>query len=330
MSATPVVEAAEAAEAGEQVVAIVVNTGSGALLRDPTAHRVIEQAFAAAGLRPIFIPPDAGDLKQRMRLALAEDAAAVVVAGGDGSIMCAAEVLIGSKVTLGIIPMGTMNVLARDLGLPLGDVAAAATVIANGTVQAIDVGRVNGRYFLCGAMLGLPARLARFRESGRHMPALRLWLRFARAAFRAFSRYAPLSVAMTTEGGFKRMRVSSLMITPNPLSEGVLLSLGRTRLNGGVLAVYAFRRLGLGDAIRLFVRALFGHWQADPVVTESLVRRVAIAVPRRSVRVMLDGEVQLMRPPLRFRILPGALRVIVPADESRDGEAPTVAEPAAR
>ncbi len=193
-------------------------------------------------------------------------------------------------------------------------------------VRAIDVGRVNGRDFLCGAMLGLPARLARFREFGRHMPALRLWLRVARAALRAFSRYAPLSVAMTSDGGFKRMRVSSLMVTPNPLSEGVRLSLGRTRLDGGVLAVYAFKRLGLGDAIRLFARALIGHWQADPVVSELLVRRVAIAVPRRSVRVMLDGEVQLMRPPLRFRIVPGALRVIVPADGTPEGEAPTILE----
>jgi len=318
-------EVTAAARSGERVVAIVVNAASGGLNRDPAAHDAIAHAFEAAGLRPVFVPPDAGDLRQRMRLALAERASAVVVAGGDGSILCAAEVLIGSPVPLGIIPMGTMNVLARDLGLPIGNVAAAAAVIAGGEVRAIDVGQVNGQFFLCGAMLGLPARLARVREAGRHMPALRLWLRLARATLRALARYAPLSVAMTTESGFQRMRVSSLIITPNPLSEASMASLGRTRLDGGMLAVYAFERLNLADALRLFFKAVFGHWQDDPAVTESLVRRVAIAVPRRAVRVMLDGEVQLMRPPLRFRIRPGALRVIVPKRETAETPPPVEA-----
>src|SRR6202007_1583715 len=121
-------------------------------------------------------------------------------AGGDGTIACAAQQIVGTDIVLGILPSGTMNVLAVDLNIPVGDVAAAIAVLRDGRVREIDAAEVNGQLYLCGSMLGLPARLARYREMGRGKGSMtRLWLRFTRAAFRAFARYGAPRVVLAVD-----------------------------------------------------------------------------------------------------------------------------------
>jgi diacylglycerol kinase family enzyme len=88
-----------------------------------------------------------------MALAM-EGADCVVVAGGDGSVACAAAALAGSPVSLGLIPCGTMNLLAKDLRIDPADRAQALDVLAHGRTRAIDLGAVNGHVFTCASMLG--------------------------------------------------------------------------------------------------------------------------------------------------------------------------------
>ena len=297
---------------------MVLNGAAGALVDGGDQAGSLGAMFEAAGLRAHIVPQDAGTLPQRARLALERGAEMVVAAGGDGTIACTAQVLAGTGTPMGILPFGTMNLLAKDLGLPIGDVPAAVRVLAEGRPRRIDVGEVNGQVFLCASMLGLPARLARYRESERGHSALRLWTRMARAAVRALARGHRLHVALRLEQEIVRLRTTSLTVTVNPLDDGSSRrssgrAFGRSCLDGGELAVYDIDRLGALATLRLSLRLLAGRWQDDAAVHERRAGRLAVASGRPSLRVMNDGEVRLLRPPLRYRIRPLALWVIAPA-----------------
>ncbi len=300
-----------------RVVAVVANGSAGALLSQPDAEAELTARFEAAGLEPRFVPRDAGTLPQRLLLARDMGADAVVVAGGDGTVACAAQHLLGTGVVLGILPFGTMNLLARDLGLPIGDTAAAIRVLAEGAPTAIDVGTVGGHVFLCASMLGLPARLARHREGGRGKNRLVAWARFAVAALRGVLHGRRLVLAVRDDSGERRIATQSVTVTVNPIGAPGH-GFGRPRLDGGEFGVYVVGRLRLWDLPRLGLGLLRGRVTADPAVRVSRARRLVIGCAGRTLRVMNDGEVRLLRPPLRYKLLPRALRVIAPIQSATE------------
>ncbi|HEX4506615.1 MAG TPA: diacylglycerol kinase family protein [Alphaproteobacteria bacterium] len=302
-------------------IAVIANAASGAFLDRPDAPGTLPDLLGSAGFDVDFISPDAGSLPERVALACASGAGMVVVAGGDGSVACAAQQIAGTGIVLGILPFGTANVLARDLDIPIGDLAAAVAVLRDGKVREIDAAEVNGRLYLCASMLGLPARLARYREMGRGKGSMtRLWSRFARAAFRAFARYQAPRVALTLDGRFVELRAGAIMITPNLLDDSTGRRLGRDRLDEGRLGLYALKQINLRAILRLLVRLLLRIIRRDPdfhgaAAREITILRMGRRAPR-TIRVMNDGEVTLMAPPLTYRIVPRAIRVMAPAESA--------------
>jgi diacylglycerol kinase family enzyme len=297
--------------------AVVLNSAAGALLYRSDASAALTDLLAEAEFEPHFIPPEAGTLAQRMEAACKLGAPVLIVAGGDGTIACAVNAMQGTDITLGILPFGTMNVLAVDLGIPVGNVAAAVALLRDGQVRAIDAASVNGLIYLCGSMLGLPARLARYREAGRGKGSMvRLWLRFARAAFRAFARYGTPRAVLAIDGRIIELRAAALNITPGSLNDSSGRIFGRQRLDEGVLGVYAIRHITLLSVIRIAFHALIGRLGTDRDISGKRAREVVVTrLGRRRpkfFRVMNDGEVSLMAPPLTYRILPGVVRVIAP------------------
>lgn len=312
--------AAHGAAAGDlRPVPVVLNGSAGALLGKPDATESLVETFRAAGLEPRFSPPDSGTLIERLEAARDSGLGLVVVGGGDGTVAAAGSVLAGSGVPLAVLPFGTMNLLAKDLGLDGGDAEGAVRAVASGHTRDIDVAEVNGEVFLCASMLGMPTRLGRHREAGRKAGWLRGWARYAVAALRHFDRHARLRVVLGIGGRSVRLRAPSITISVNPLSDASARAFGRARLDGGELAVYVVESLRLGDAVRLALRVLTGgRWKQDDAVHEARVARsLTVAVPGvrgdGAVRVMNDGEMHLLRPPLRYRVRPRALRVFVPA-----------------
>ena len=296
-----------------------MNDRSGAFLDNPDASGALPQLLLDAGLEGELISSEAGTLPERIELACAFTPDMLVVAGGDGTIACAAQRIAGTGIVLGILPSGTANVLARDLGIPIGDVAAAVGVLRDGRVREIDAAEVNGQLYLCGSMLGLPARLARYREMGRGKGSMtRVWLRFARAAFRAFARYGAPRVVLTVDGRPLELRAGAIMVTPNLLDDRTGRRLGRDRLDDGRLGLYALRQINLSAILRLLTRLILRGSRRDPDLhgesaREIVVTRMGRRAPR-TIRVMNDGEVSLMAPPLIYRIVPRAIRVMAPAE----------------
>jgi len=299
-------------------ITVVCNAASGAFLDAPGASVALRDLLRDAGFVAEFIEPDGQTLSQRIDLACALGADMVVVAGGDGTIACAAQQLAGTGIVLGILPSGTMNVLAKDLGIPIGNVAAAIAILRDGQVREIDAGEVNGRVYLCASMLGLPARLARYREAGRGKGSVsRLWYRFARAALRAFAHYGAPRIVLTVDGKTLELRAAAIVITPNLLDDATGRRLGRDRLDAGRLGLYAIKHITLASVLRLLARLILRSTRHDADLHGQSADRVVIARVgrrhRKAIRVMNDGEVMLMTPPLTYRILPRALHVMAPA-----------------
>lgn len=288
-------------------LALVLNEKAGAALARGGLGEGAEALVREAGFEPVAVPP--GTLPERIAAAVASGADIVAVAGGDGTVACAAEALAGSELALGILPCGTMDLMARDLALPVGDPAAALAVVASGTPRAVDVGMLGERPFLCAAMLGTPARLARHREQGReHGNGPLAWWRFARAALRAARREHRLRLEAEIDGRRLRLRTVALTIVVNALDDTSGRTFGRRTLDGGRFAIYVVR----GGLLGMVPTLLRGRVAKSRRVAVLRGREITLHARAGALRVLLDGEEHLIAPPLRFTLRPRALKVIAP------------------
>ena len=294
-------------EPGSRVVPVIMNDKAGALLGQTDAGAKLQTLLTSAGMTPKLIPTDAGTLDERVALAVATGAKLVVVAGGDGSVACAAQALVGTGVALGILPSGTMNLLAKDLGIPIGDFEAAMRLIAAGTTREIDVAEVNGRVFLCASMLGLPAHLGRHREAGR---AARTWVgrwsHLARAALRSSWTHASRGVVLRIDGAALPSRAVSVTITANALGDATGRMFGRPRLDGGEVAVYVIDRLGFRELVRLAAAAARGRLRHEAAVREHRATELVVEAGQAAVTAPARPCRSARPPPWTRPLSPGS------------------------
>jgi diacylglycerol kinase family enzyme len=245
-----------------------------------------------------------------------------VAAGGDGTIHAVANAILRSGLPaprpLGILPLGTLNHLARDLKLPL-DLALAAKVIRDGHTRPVDAAQVLSRsgshIFLNNSSLGAyPAMVLdrdRMRRSGRsRWPALLL------ASLRAFLRFRRLTVEMTAETRRLTCVTPFLFVGNNRYcvdpSEGFAFG-QREELDRATLALYLAPGATRPAILRMALAALAGRLKDAPEYQEHLVPRFTVHVHgRRRLRVSMDGEVRRLFGPLEYRTLPAALRILTP------------------
>ena len=239
----------------------------------------------------------------------------LVAAGGDGTVSAVADVVRGTGTALGVIPVGTLNHFAKDLGIPL-DPADAARVIAAGRRVRVDVGEVNGRGFINNASLGLYADLVRKRKrQQRHLRRSKrkamLW-----AALEVLDRSRLLDLRLELEERVQdRVQECSAPFVFVGNNDYVLegFEIGRReRLDAGMLKVYTTRRSSAAGLLGLALRALFGSLRQADDFMESAVRSLRVESRRRRLLVATDGELNAFDTPLEFRIRPRALQVIVP------------------
>ena len=281
-------------------VAIVINGNAGSLIGRDDVSTTLAERLAAGGFGARFFGPEHGTLPERVAAARDSGADMVAVAGGDGTIASAAQLLAGTDIPLAILPFGTMNLLARDLAIPL-DLEGAIAAIADGDVRSIDVGSVNGRVFLCNSVIGIAAILQRQRERDRHMPQVARWWRLGVASLKALTRYEPRRFGVHFGHRVHRLKTRTLVVSVNAYDPTPLNPLHRGRLDGGHLVLYANRPPGAPAGIDVFG------------IEQHHTHRLAISSPRRRIRVMSDGELHLLDTPLRYRIHHRALKVMVPA-----------------
>jgi diacylglycerol kinase family enzyme len=296
----------------DDAVPVIVNGAAGSV-RSDDAKAELEALFAQAGLRAeIHAAASGAEIVELAQRAAAARPRAVVAGGGDGTLNAVASVLAGTGIPLGILPLGTLNHFAKDLGIPL-DAAAAASTIAAGHTVDVDVGEVNGQVFINNSSLGLYPQIVRHRDSQQRRLGRGKWPAFAWATLMAVRRSAFMTVRLKLDDAESVYRTTFVFIGNNEyVMEG--FSIGkRERLDNGRLSLYVSHRRGRLGLITLAFRALFHRLQQardfDALTAESIV----VETRRRALHVATDGEVCTLPTPLQYRIRPRALRVFVPA-----------------
>ena len=287
--------------------------GSGEM---PEARERLRRSFAGFGTAVrIIIVHSADEITVHARQAIGSGRP-VVAGGGDGTVNAVASMLAGTGAVLGVLPLGTCNHFAKDLGIPL-DLASAVSTVLTGRVRTVDVGEVNGQLFLNNSSLGVYPQLVRGRIAEQHR-GHRKWVALAMAAAAALRHPSPVLVHL--QSGDLRSdaaqalarRTPLLFVGNNRYSLAGPQAGRRVRLDAGQLWVCTTREAGSCRLLGLAVRALAGHLRAHDLEMQDTAE-FWVETQRRQIEVAWDGEVTTMTSPLHYRIRPGALRVMVPS-----------------
>ncbi len=293
-------------------VLVVLNPGSGGCSADEV-RAALGRHFACddGSCRVHELKPGGEDVVEVVRRAVAEGIDLVVAAGGDGTVSAVAGGLIGSEVPLGIVPLGTANVLARELGLPM-DLEGACTLLAEGgEVRAIDALQVGDRVFFTQLGVGIDALMIRDTDD---------------TAKKRFGRIAYLWTAMTRLIGFQPRRFlleidgKSIQRSATQVVVANVGTLGQKpfqwgpdiRVDDGKVTVCVVRaRTGL-DYVGVIWQVLNGHRNRHPNVRYYEAReRVAVRTRKKPLPVQADGEV-IGNTPVEVSVVASAVRVVVP------------------
>ncbi len=295
-------------------VLVIYNPRSGTLLRavEGDVADLLSEMFARHGIAAELRAFDAVALKGWIAEAESDGMDAVVACGGDGSILAVVTALGDRKLPLGVLRGGTMNVFARDLGLPEA-LEEAVAVIAAGCVRAIDVGEVNGHVFVSHSSIGLMPHLARKREGWRDLPG---WLRWPRTFFGLLWmlwRFPRLHMHIDDGRAPRKVVTRAIAISNNPLETTHGPIPPRASVDAGVLGIHVAEDASRWTLFRVAARILAGDWKEDQALDVSQASTVVLARARPGpLSVMNDGEAILLESPLHYSIRPRALRVIVP------------------
>ena len=238
----------------------------------------------------------------------------VVIGGGDGTISKALPDLLTAEKCLGILPMGTMNYMARQLGLPL-DPIAAAMAITSGHATTIDLASINGRPFMIWCCLGLLPHYIIGRDKLRRGKSSGIWDSMLSGLQEVALSPLSLPLAVIIDGEATQVETPFLMVTNNECRDSPPLLLMRDRLDGGMLGLYFAKDPRLLSVSELGLQALLGQWAGNSQLTASRSTHIEIQGRQPGLTVSIDGEIAHLSPPLHFQILPKALRVQVPNED---------------
>lgn len=293
---------------------LLLNRGSGANQRGLDAAAVsisVEKTFRAAGheISSVLVAP--GNVETAIQKAIADAPEIIIVGGGDGTVSTAARLIGGTQITLGILPLGTFNLAARDLGIPL-ELDAAAYFLATAEAVPIDVLDVSGHACLCTTILGFYPEFSDIFETRDHGG---YWWKKAFKVLselrRSFLRARPLSLLWEAAGKTGKARTKFAAFVPGRYKETAGLIPARTDFRSGNLTAYIGTHRFPASALRGIFEYTLGRHEQDPelqIINASHIRLRASR--RRSCRAMLDGEILRLRFPIDLRILPDHLKVL--------------------
>ena len=298
-------------------IVAVVNAGSGAGNDDALAER-LTALFRSAGADAEIRLARGADIDATVRAAVAAKPDVIVAGGGDGTVSAVGGGVVGTDIALGVLPLGTLNHFAKDLGMPL-DIEAAVAVIATGKMARVDVGEVNGRVFVNNSSLGLYPDIVRDRERQQKRLGRGKWPALAWATLAALRRFPFLAVKLSVDGSEHVYRTPFVFIGNNEYRmEGFAIG-ERDGLDDGRLSLYIAQRPGRARLFQLAIRALFGRLRQARDFQVFQAREIVVESRHRRLRVATDGEVTSMTPPLRYRVRAASLLVVrpTPADPPR-------------
>jgi len=249
----------------------------------------------------------AGDARRLARLAVGQQMEVVIAVGGDGTINEIIQELAGSETALGVLPIGTVNVWARETNIPL-DIVGACKVLVDGRQRRIDLGKVNDRYFLLMAGIGFDAEVAHAVEK---KPIKRLgvvgylligtWLGLGYESFRTY---------LTVNGRLIKKDALQIIIGNTQLYGGTIKYTWQAQCDDGQLDVCIVRKRNMLGRVIIFMDFLLRREQRHQWVTYAKSDVIEVRT-RQPVAIQVDGDPSGFTP-AKFTVAPQALKVIVP------------------
>lgn len=295
---------------------VIINRLSGTVLRlgEDKVKSMLEDAFGHRMLSLHMV--EAKDLCSAIdALGHGEDTD-LLIGGGDGTAVCAAAHLMGRGVHFGMLPLGTMNLLAQDLG-------SAATFeetmarFKDMREDKIDLGTVNDKFFLCSAVIGLVPESAIAREEIRDEQAstINALAKFVGTIARGMGGIdkQSLDLRLGDEEAPFPLETTSLIISNNRFVRNPGASAERflrETLKAGKLAVYSAAPQDMMGGMRLLFKMVQGSWQEDDAIFSFETPSLIVAAPQDKLLISLDGEPLEMTLPLHFTIRSKALPVL--------------------
>ena len=297
-------------------IPVVLNADGGSIAGKDSADEIVK-AFRSLGKHADvhLLPAD----KMLAAIRAMAGAPLLVVGGGDGTLGSAAMSLAEKGSTLGILPLGTRNHLARQLGIPL-NIADAVRIIVDGNPRRIDLGAVNGHGFVNNASIGFYPLMVRWRDEERRRHGLPKWVANIVAGGGVLRRLRHHNLHLEIDGAERTIRTPLLFVGNNSYSLEAGHIGEREGLNDGQLSIFAVTTRTRAGSVLFALRTMIGR--ADPESDFAVCetgRELKVEAHAGHVNVALDGEVQRLQSPLRFSIMPSALTVMAPPEAAADG-----------
>jgi YegS/Rv2252/BmrU family lipid kinase len=259
-----------------------------------------------------------GDMDSLLDRALAAGPRCLVAAGGDGTVNAVAARAIEHDLPLGVLPLGTLNHFARDLGIP-GDVEAAVRVIAAGLERRVDIATANDRLFLNNASIGLYATIVVDRERQQRRLGRGKWSALLRATLAALREPDAFEAVIEVEGRELRRRTPFLFVGNNDYQVQGAGAGSRARLDDGLLSLYVLHPRTASGLLWLALRTLLRGTAGARDLDAFAVPQIEVHARGARLQVARDGEVEAMASPVRFAVSPRALRVYAPPADPGTG-----------
>ena len=279
-------------------------------------REIVRSAFSARGIACEIEAIPGGKLADAATLALQKakrnEVDAIVAGGGDGTIHTIAAVLAGTGVKLGILPLGTLNHFAKDLGIPMA-LQDAVDVVAAAHGVSIDVGEVNDIVFINNSSIGVYPYMVLDRERLRRT-GLRKWTAMALAGLHMLRVFPIRRLRVRAEGWVEPCRTPCLFVGNNKYRLNLRALGRRERLDGSELWFYIVKHQTRLSLLWFTLRSLLGlaNSKHDLRVFGAKQADIGARAGKERLAVALDGEVVFLRPPLHYRIRAGDLRVYAP------------------
>lgn len=262
-----------------------------------------------------------GDATTQARAAADQGADIVLIAGGDGTTNEAINGLMDTSTAVGIVPVGTGNILAHQLRMPILTLAAPFHVkdigdaILNSRIQRVDLGKVNERRFLCWAGMGLDAEItAQMEPRPRHLKRMKT-LPYIIAGLSVASEYRGVRSSILIEDRTFRTRTLMAVASNIQLYAAFFEIAPQARMDDGLLDIFIFKGLGMAYALKYVVQTLGKRHLQNPDVMHALARQMTVEASP-NVAVHLDGDPHGSTP-FEVGICPGALRMLTPPNAPR-------------
>jgi len=292
---------------------ILLNAGAGTLagLKTEDVHARVQSTLGEAGHTVTIEDPDLAQIDKVVEKAISDNYDAIIAGGGDGTINAIANAVAGGPLALGVLPLGTHNHFAREIGMPL-DLDAALHALATAESRAIDVADVNGRIFLNFSAIGFHPNVVKHRDAQREAIGRSKFYAMFRSIIRNIFRLPLLKVILESESWQIRRLTPSVLVCTNALQmkqfgvETVSYP-DRDRLN-----IYVARATGRLGFIWLILRAITRSLPSARHFENHTARSLTLKLHRPTLRVSIDGEVIDLQTPLVYSVRKGGLQTLVP------------------